>query len=165
MQEVGDLIAKYSSVGWNSFNNGVLHFKDLGHQAEARYIYGKITDELEEVESGSILSYLSQRVISDTYYGDNLQSADNKFKYTVNLTTSGKQLLQQFSVMNPHPQALQLVACCSTPDGQTVEVDGTTYQITSDEQEIIKLEPGPHIIRAFNDATKTATNWLGFKLK
>lgn len=165
MQEVGDLIAKYSSVGWNSFNNGVLHFKDLGHQAEARYIYGKLTDELETVESGSILSYLSQRVLSDTYYGDNLQSADNKFKYTVNLTTSGKQLLQQFSVMNPHPQALQLVACCSTPDGQTVEVDGTTYQITSTEQDITKLEPGPHIIRAFNDATKTTTNWLGFKLK
>ena len=165
MQEVGDLIAKYSSVGWNSFNNGILHFKDLGHQAEARYIYGKLTDELETVESGSILSYLSQRVLSEVVYGDNLQTADNDFKYMVNLTTSGKQLLQQFSVMNPHPQALQLIACCSTPDGQTVEVDGTTYQITSAEQDITKLEPGPHIIRAFNDATKTTTNWLGFKLK
>lgn len=165
MQEVGDLIAKYSSAGWNSFNNGTLHLKDLGHQAEARYIYGKITDELETVESGSILSYLSQRVLSDVYYGNNLQTADNDFKYTVNLNTSGKQLLQQFAVMNPHPQALQLTACCSTPDGQTVEVDGTTYQITSAEQEITKLEPGPHIIKAFNDATKTTTNWLGFKLK
>lgn len=67
--------------------------------------------------------------------------------------------------MNPHPQVLQLTACCSTPDGQTVEVDGTTYQIASAEQDITKLEPGPHIIRAFNDATKTTTNWLGFKLK
>lgn len=165
MQEVGDLIAKYSSVGWNSFNNGILHFKDLGHQAEARYIYGKLTDELETVESGSILSYLSQRVLSEVVYGDNLQTADNDFKYTVNLNTSGKQLLQQFSVMNSHPQALQLTACCSAPDGQTVEVDGTTYQITSTEQEITKLEPGPHIIRAFNNASKTTTNWLGFKLK
>ena len=165
MQEVGDLIAKYSSVGWNSFNNGILHFKDLGHQAEARYIYGKLTDELETVESGSILSYLSQRVLSEVVYGDNLQTADNDFKYTVNLNTSGKQLLQQFSVMNPHPQALQLTACCSTPGGQIVEVDGTTYQITSNEQVITKLESGPHIIRVFNDATKTTTNWLGFKLK
>ncbi|MGY0266660.1 SGNH/GDSL hydrolase family protein [Limosilactobacillus fermentum] len=165
MQEVGDLVAKYSSVGWNSFNNGILHFKDLGHQVEARYIYGKITDELETVESGSILSYLSQRVLSDVYYGDNLQTADNVFKYTVSLNTSGKQLLQQFAVMNLHPQALQLTACCSTPDGQTVEVDGTTYQITSAEQDTVKLEPGPHIIRAFNDATKATTNWLGFKLR
>ena len=165
MQEVGDLIAKYSSVGWNSFNNGILHFKDLGHQAEARYIYGKLTDELETVESGSILSYLSQRVLSKVVYGDNLQTADNDFKYTVSLNTSGKQLLQQFSVMNPHPQALQLTAYCSTPDGQTVEVDGITYQITSNEQAITKLESGPHIIRVFNDATKTTTNWLGFKLK
>lgn len=165
MQEVGDLIAKYASAGWNSFNNGTLHLKDLGHQAEARYIYGKVTDELETVESGSILSYLSQRVLSDVYYGNNLQTADNDFKYTVNLNTSGKQLLQQFAVMNPHPQALELTACCSTPDGQTVEVDGTTYPITSAEQDIIKLEPGPHIIQAFNDATKTTTNWLGFKLK
>lgn len=165
MQEVGDLIAKYSSVGWNGFNNGILHFKDLGHQAEARYIYGKFTDEIEEVESGSVLSYLSQRVLSTVYYGDNLQTADNDFKYTANLNTSGKQLLQQFSVMNSHPQALQLVACCSTPDGQTVEVDGTIYQITNAEQEITKLEPGAHIIRAFNDPSKTTTNWLGFKLK
>ena len=57
----------------------------------------------------------------------------------------------------------RLISYCTTPNVQTVMVDGTSYNVTSSEQQITTLDLGLHHI-VVNSAASTNVNYLGLKL-
>lgn len=163
----------YSSYRMNQIIPDGCHYSDVGH----RFVAGAMFKELVPFtvvagDGTTILSFADERLRTDLEFSSfsgyiwkdvKVITPANGFKLEASCSKTASVKMMDFWVFVYAKNKKRLVSYCTTPNVQTVVVDGVSYNVTSSEQQITTLDLGLHHI-VVNSAASTNVNYLGLKL-
>ena len=163
----------YSSYRMNQIIPDGCHYSDVGHKFVAGAMFKELVPFTVVAGDGTtILSFADERLRTDLEFSSfsgyiwkdvKVITPANGFKLEASCSKNASVKMMDYWVFVYAKNKKRLISYCTTPNVQTVMVDGTSYNVTSSEQQITTLDLGLHHI-VVNSAASTNVNYLGLKL-
>jgi hypothetical protein len=169
MNAFGDHFLTYSQYTARQVIADNTHFGDVGHNAEAGFIFSHFCPRVMELKDNSIISFASQKIKSNVPNDllTMLTTKENGFKLKANYTKadSNDLLLKDFYVLNLSKGLMDLTSCVTAFGTIYAKLDDTTTVLTSTDQLLSSsVDIGLHRIQAYTGAS-TTVDFKGFKMK
>lgn len=163
----------YSSYRMNQIIPDGCHYSDVGHKFVAGLMFKELVPFTVVAGDGTtILSFADERLRTDLEFSSfsgyiwkdvKVITPANGFKLEASCSKTASVKMMDYWVFVYAKNKKRLVSYCTTPNVQTVVVDGVSYNVTSSEQEISTLDLGLHHI-VVNSSANENVNYLGLKL-
>lgn len=149
------------------------HYSDAGHLFVAGFMFADLVPFTVWAEDGeTILGFNEERIRTGLEYSSEssyrwkdvrIITPENGFKLEAHCSKTASTMMMDFWVFVIGKKPKTITSYCTTPNVQTVSIDGNSTEITSAEQVIGTLDLGIHHIVVSTGASEDV-NYLGLKL-
>jgi len=163
----------YSKYSVNDIIPDGCHYKDVGHEFVAGWMFKELIPYTIPVgDEQTIVSFADERVKTGLEYSSfsgykwkdvKVITPANGFKLEARCTKDSTTTLMDAWVFIEAKGQKNVVSFCTTPNVQTVTIDGIAYSITEPEQELAEIDIGLHHIVVTSGANENV-NYLGLKI-
>jgi len=163
----------YSTVSESTIIPDSCHYSTVGHEYIAGALFARLVPTTIFAGAGdTILGFANQEIKTELEYSSfsgyqwkdvKVITPSNGFKLEARCSKDATTTLMDYWVFISDKKQKKLTSYCTTPNVQSVIVDGVSTSVTSAQQVIKTLEIGLHHIVVKSSAS-SSVNYLGLKL-
>jgi hypothetical protein len=149
MNSFGRLVMTASAYDYSELTEG-LHFKDLGHELEAGYLFSELVPWVYKAQSPSVYFGMNCATSNTQYQMQKYyQNSGDKFKIQTNTTKNNTNDLCIFDAYLFNERGQYSVKYLTPKASGYLLVDGKRFEITSEEVELDVIDIGLHRLQVF----------------